>query len=64
MSVENNLTLEVDLAMAIHRALKQSDHTGFVEGNPDRTIVDGTFNLESVAKQVLWDLRRRLKTIS
>jgi len=54
------LELEKKLAAAIHRALEISDHSGFVEGVPERTIIDGTFNLEAVAKQVLWDLRKVL----
>jgi hypothetical protein len=55
--------IESELALAIFRALKNGDPTAFIQGEPDskRTIVDGTFNLEAVAKMILWDLKDHVK---
>jgi hypothetical protein len=52
--------IETALAVALYKALEQSNPSGFLQGEPNRAIIDGTFNLEAVAKQVLWDLRHHL----
>ncbi|MGP0093935.1 MAG: hypothetical protein ACLPKB_28930 [Xanthobacteraceae bacterium] len=59
MGKELNPDIESELAIAIFRALKNSDPTAFIQGEPasKRTTVDGTFNLEAVAKMILWDLK-------
>jgi hypothetical protein len=53
-----DIEIEKRIAAAIFLALKNSDPLAFVEGDPEskRTVIDGTFNLEAVAKMILWDL--------
>ena len=56
---EDIYNMEARLAKAIYSAMKDSDPTAMIQGEPEscRTLIDGTFNLQTVAKLVLYDLR-------
>lgn len=60
-----NKCIEEAFAFALFKALERSDTSGVVQeaAGIERTTIDGTFNLNAVAKQVLWDLRDRLKPV-
>jgi hypothetical protein len=65
--VETHANLIEDrLAAAILEALRRADPSAFIQGEPASgpTTIDGTFNLEVVARMVLWELRDRLEVRS
>ena len=65
MEIEPVAAVELVVAHAIFDALRKSDSSAYMSGEPGskRTLVDGAFNLEAVAKMVLWDLRDVLRPL-
>lgn len=59
VSPESKTGIEDRLAHAVYSTLRRADPTAFIEGGAEskRTTIDGTFNLEAVARLILWDLR-------
>jgi hypothetical protein len=52
--------LEDALAEALFRALSRGSPYGFVSGDIERAVIDGSFNLQAILRLVLWGLRGRL----
>ena len=53
----DKITIEM-ITLALYRALRSSDPTALIEGDPldDRVTIDGNFNLLVVSKLIVFDL--------